>query len=123
MRRAALAALAAVTGLAVVPAHAAKGPIKITRVQVTGKEFFYALSRKRVAPGPAIVQFVNFGEDPHDMRIRRVGGTRTYRTPLVQPGQYVDVELKLQPGRYRLWCSVADHERLGMKALLTVRTS
>jgi plastocyanin len=121
VRRAALAALAAATGLAVVPAHAANGPIRITRVQVTGKEFFYALSRRTVVPGTAIVQFVNFGEDPHDMRIRRVGGTRTYRTPLVQPGGYFDVELKLAPGRYRLWCSVANHEALGMKALLTVR--
>jgi plastocyanin len=118
--RAALAALAAVAGLMVVPAHAA-GPIKITRVQVSGKEFFYALSRKTVAPGDAIVQFVNFGEDPHDMRIRRVGGTRTYKTPLVQPGAYFDVELKLQPGRYKLWCSIANHEALGMKAFLTVR--
>ena len=120
MRRAALAALAAVAGLAVVPAHAA-GPIKITRVQVSGKEFFYALSRRTVAPGDAIVQFVNFGEDPHDMRIRRVGGTRTYKTPIVQPGAYFDVELKLQPGRYKLWCSIANHEALGMKAFLTVR--
>jgi plastocyanin len=123
VRLAALAALVTATGLTVVPAHAARAPIKITRVQVTGKEFVYALSRNRVAPGPAIVQFVNFGEDPHDMRIRRVGGTRTYRTPLVQPGEYVDLELKLLPGRYRLWCSVANHERLGMKAVLTVRAS
>jgi plastocyanin len=123
VRLAALAALVTATGLVVPPAHAARAPITITRVQVTGKEFFYALSRKRVAPGPAIVQFVNFGEDPHDLRIRRVGGTRTYRTPLVQPGGYVDLELKLQPGRYRLWCSVANHERLGMRAVLTVRAS
>lgn len=122
MRRAALAVLAATAGLAVVPAQAA-GPIKVTRVQVSGKEFWYALSRRAVAPGTAIVEFVNFGEDPHDMRIRRVGGTRTYKTPLVQPGGYFDLELKLVPGRYKLWCSIANHEALGMKAMLTVRPS
>ena len=120
MRLAALAAL--VVGLAAVPAHAAP-PIKITRVQVSGKEFWYALSRRTVVAGPAIVEFVNFGEDPHDMRIRRVGGTRTYKTPIVQPGAYFDVELKLVPGRYELWCSVANHEALGMKAFLTVRAA
>jgi plastocyanin len=122
VRRAALAVLAATAGLAAVPAQAA-GPIKVTRVQVSGKEFWYALSRRTVAPGAAIVEFVNFGEDPHDMRIRRVGGTRTYKTPLVQPGGYFDLELKLVPGRYKLWCSIANHEALGMKAMLTVRPS
>jgi len=119
---AAVAVVAAVAGLATAPVRAAP-PIKVTRVQVSGKEFWYGLSRRTVAQGPAIVQFVNFGEDPHDMRIRRVGGTRTYRTPLVQPGEYFDLELKLQPGRYKLWCSVANHEQLGMKAFLTVRAS
>jgi len=110
--RAACAALAAAGGLAVVPAHAAKAPIAVTRVQVSAKEFWYALSRRTVSPGLAIVELANFGEDPHDPRIRRLGGARTYRSPIVQPGAYFDLELTLLPGRYKLWCSVADHERL-----------
>ena len=85
------------------------------------KEFWFALSRSKVTEGPAIVELVNFGEDPHDLRLRRIGGTRTYRTPLVQPGGYFDLELKLLPGRYKLWCSIANHEALGMKATLVVR--
>src|SRR5262249_30522878 len=92
-----------------------------SRVQVSAKEFWFALSRRTVVEGPAIVELVNFGDDPHDMRIRRVGGGRTYKTPLVQPGAYHDVELKLVPGRYKLWCSIADHEARGMKAFLTVK--
>ena len=119
MRR--LAALAAAALVATGSAHAATPPIKITRVQVTGKEFWYALSRHTVVAGPAIVEFVNYGQDPHDMRVQRVGGGRTYKTPLVQPGAYFDLELKLVPGRYKLWCSVANHEALGMEAFLTVR--
>ena len=87
VRRAALAALVAVAGLAVVPAQAAAGPIKITRVQVSARSSSSRSRAARSTSGPAIVQFVNFGEDPHDMRIRRVGGTHTYRTPLVQPGR------------------------------------
>jgi plastocyanin len=123
-----LAALAALTALAVLvsvavatASDAAKGPIRVTRVQVSAKEFWFALSRRTVVPGEAIVQLVNFGEDDHDLRIRRVGGTRTYRTPELQPGSYFDVELKLVPGRYKFWCSVANHESLGMKTFLTVR--
>ena len=117
MRLAALAALAATSAL-VVPAQGAVSP---SRVQVSAKEFWYALSRRTVKDGPAIVQLVNFGEDPHDLRVRRVGGTRTYKTPEVQPGSYFDLELKLLPGRYKLWCSIGNHEELGMKAFLTVK--
>jgi hypothetical protein len=110
-----------VAALAVLPAHAAKSPVKVTRVQVSAKEFWYALSRKTVVEGPAIVELVNFGEDDHDLRMRRIGGTRVYRWPDLAPGAYFDRELKLQPGRYKLWCGIANHEQLGMTAVLTVR--
>jgi plastocyanin len=118
VRLAAFAALAAVASLVVVPAHATVAP---SRVQVSAKEFWYALSRRTVVEGPAIVQLVNFGEDPHDLRLKRVGGTKLYKTPLVQPGKFYDLELKLVPGRYRLWCSVANHASLGMRSMLIVR--
>jgi uncharacterized cupredoxin-like copper-binding protein len=38
----------------------------------------------------------------------------------VRPGQVVDRELKLVPGRYVLWCAVADHTERGMRAVLRV---
>ena len=120
MKLAALAALVAVTGFAVVPAHAAKGPIKITRVQVSGKEFFYALSRKTVAPGPAIVQFANFGEDPHDLRLQRRGARHIAGLREVAPGERAQLTLRLPPGRYSLWCSIGDHRKRGMSATLVV---
>ena len=49
-----------------------------------------------------------------------MGGGRLYRTPEVHPGDYYDLELKLVPGKYRLWCSIANHRKLGMNAVLTV---
>jgi uncharacterized cupredoxin-like copper-binding protein len=55
------------------------------------------------------------------MRVRRVGGKHTFTVPLTGPGGHKSVELHLRPGRYRLWCSVADHRTLGMQALLRVR--
>ena len=115
MRLTALAAaalLAAPTSAALAPAPA--------RVQVSAKEFYYSLSRHKVAAGPAIIELVNFGEDPHDLRLERIGGGRVWKTPLVYPGAYFDLEAKLVPGRYRLWCSVANHRKLGMQAVLTV---
>ncbi len=118
MRLAALAALATVAILAVIPAHATVSP---ARVQVSAKEFWFALSRSKVTEGPAIVELVNFGEDPHDLRLQRIGGTKVYRTPLIQPGKFFDLSVKLLPGRYKLWCSIPTHAGLGMKATLVVR--
>jgi hypothetical protein len=91
------------------------------RLQVTAKEFYLVLSGRVVKPGPAIVELVNFGEDAHDLRLQRVGGTRVYRIPVVQPGAFRDLDLKLLPGRYRLWCGLPTHEARGMKAFVTVR--
>jgi plastocyanin len=92
-----------------------------TRIQVTAKEFFYTLSSRSVKAGPAIIQFVNYGEDPHDMRVERVGGTHVYGTAELQPGGHVDLSVKLLPGRYELWCSIANHRQLGMEAVLVVK--
>ena len=90
------------------------------RVQVSAKEFFFALSRRTVVAGPAIVELVNFGEDPHDLRMERMGGGKLWKTPLVLPGAYYDLNVTLVTGRYRLWCSVANHRQLGMETVLTV---
>ena len=105
--------------LVLAPASAALAPAP-ARVQVSAKEFSYALSRTTVVAGPAIVELVNFGEDPHDLRLERIGGGRVWKTPLVYPGAYYDLDATLVAGRYRLWCSVANHRQLGMTAVLKV---
>ena len=113
-------AVAAIAALAVLASPAAALAPAPARVQVSAKEFFFALSRHKVVAGPAVVELVNFGEDPHDLRLQRIGGGRVWKTPLVYPGAYFDLDATLVPGRYRLWCSVANHRQLGMTAVLTV---
>ncbi len=117
MKASVAAALAAAVVL--VPA-AAPAPVYPNRVQVTAKEFFFAVSRRTIPAGPAIVELVNFGEDPHDLRLQRTGGAHIAGTPVVQPGAYFDLSTKLLPGKYLLWCSIANHRRLGMQATLIV---
>jgi hypothetical protein len=90
------------------------------RVQVVAQEFSYSLSRTKVRAGRVIVELVNRGQDTHDLDVRRIGGTRIFRFPSVQPGQIVDRRLKLMPGRYMLWCAIADHREQGMHATLRV---
>ena len=91
------------------------------RVQVVAQEFRYTLSRQTIASGWAIVELRNGGEDAHDLRMRRVGGTRVYAWPNVRAGDVRDETFKLKPGTYLLWCSVANHRALGMRATLVVR--
>jgi plastocyanin len=111
-----VAAIAAVTVLG----GSAFATVAPARVQVSAQEFSYALSRRTVVAGPAIVELYNLGQDPHDMRMERLGGGKLWKTPLVFPGKYYDLNATLVPGRYRLWCSIANHRQLGMTAVLTV---
>jgi plastocyanin len=91
------------------------------RVQVVAQEFRYSLSRQTIKAGWAVIELRNAGEDAHDLRLRRVEGTRVYVWPVSQPGTVVDRTVKLLPGRYRLYCGVANHRTLGMQATLVVR--
>jgi uncharacterized cupredoxin-like copper-binding protein len=53
--------------------------------------------------------------------VQRVGRRHIAGTPVVEPGQRVELSLKLVPGRYVLWCSIAEHRQHGMRATLIVR--
>jgi plastocyanin len=118
----ALLAAAAFLGSAQAPA-AERGERAPTRIGVRGDEFNLVLSRTRVAPGPAVVQFQNAGEDPHDLKLRRVGAATELGTGELGPGEYVNlpqVWLK-RASTYRLWCSLENHASYGMEATLRVQ--
>ena len=92
------------------------------RVQVVAVEYAFALSRRTIHAGAAVIELRNMGEDAHDMLLRRVGGARVLiRWPVTQPGAAADRELRLRPGTYRLVCGVANHAARGMSATLVVR--
>jgi hypothetical protein len=104
------------------PAVAGDGP---TRLQVRGTEWDLTLSRARVHPGRARIEFVNAGMDAHDLKLRRRGGSRTFAIGEVEPGAVAEFDpLRLRrASRYRLWCSLEGglHREQGMKATLRVR--
>jgi len=91
------------------------------RLGVSAQEFHLTLSKPAVKAGVLEIELQNDGEDPHDLRVRRVGGSHTFSIPVTQPGKRRTVAIRVRPGRYRLWCSVADHATLGMQAFLRVR--
>ncbi len=67
-----------------------------------------------------MIELANFGMDPHDLRLQRVGAKHIAGLGEVAPGTRADLDLKLAPGRYLLWCSIANHRALGMRATLVV---
>ena len=111
-------ALAIAAVIATVAAPAAAAP---ARLGVTATEFRFSLSRTTLRRGPVLVELGNFGEDVHDLRLRRIGGSRTYGLPETKPGERRELAVRLRPGRYRLWCSITDHRARGMWATFRVR--
>jgi plastocyanin len=100
---------------------AAPGNVAPARVQVVAKEFSFGLSRTSVKAGTTVIELANFGQDPHDLRLRRAGARHIAGIGEVAPGRRRELTLKLPRGRYSLWCSVANHRQLGMRATLVVR--
>jgi hypothetical protein len=116
-------ALAGLVAAGVADAGATSPSRPPSRLMVSGTEYRLQLSRGAVRRGPALIQFVNRGEDPHDLRLRRIGASaaRTVSVPEIRPGEVVQLDTRLTTGRYRLWCSLPGHEQRGMRAILSVR--
>ena len=112
-----LALLSGLLGLALVNAAAARAP---ARVQVVAREYSFSLSRAHVRAGTAVIELANFGQDPHDLRVQRVGAKHIAGLAVVAPGARGELTVRLAPGRYSFWCSVANHRRLGMRTTLVV---
>lgn len=117
-------ALAGSFALAAAASSKSSGIVKDppARLLVTAREFSLALSRPKLEAGDAIIELYDFGEDPHDLAIQRVGGPTVFTMPEVLPGETGRIDVRLRKAsRYRLWCSLQGHVELGMFASL--RTS
>ena len=106
---------------AVLAGTIALGGAAPARMQVVAREFSFSLSRTRLPAGQAVIELANFGQDLHDLRLQRLGARHIAGTPIVAPGSRAELAVKLLPGRYSLWCSVADHRARGMRATIVVR--
>ena len=96
-------------------------PASPSRLFVSAKEWSLIASRQTLKPGQARIQLYNAGEDAHDLRLRRIGGTRTLALGETAPGDVTEIRAVLRSGKWRLWCSLPGHAKAGMRATLTVR--
>jgi hypothetical protein len=91
------------------------------RLAVKSKEYFYVLSRPAVAAGAVTIELNNQGEDPHNLNLRRQGEEgESLEIPETGSLQRNVADFELQPGTYRLWCSLPQHEERGMYSSLQV---
>jgi hypothetical protein len=120
MRRALVIAAAWLGLAAAAPAQSAEQVPD--RVMARGSEFDLLLSKQKVTPGRVIVQFVNEGEDPHDLLLQRVGSSGQVASGVVPPGGYINLDARMRKrSTYTLWCSLSDHREQGMEATLRTR--
>lgn len=102
-------------------------PVAPAHVQVTAEDseaFRFVLSRPTVPAGKVIIEFVNHGQDEHNLNAVEPGeGTVEGSIPNTAPNAHPTLTLNLRPGTYTLFCSLPEHEAKGMKATLTVSAS
>jgi plastocyanin len=95
-------------------------------VSVTAGEgpYSYVLSRSTVRTGKLTVQLINAGADPHNMDIQREGEAglegEVIEMPMTASKTQSTKTVELQPGHYRMWCTLFHHAEEGMEAHITV---
>ena len=97
------------------------GSKNFSAVQASGSEFRVNLSRGKVKPGKLRLEFVNYGEDDHDLAVRRIGTSTVRNVGLTRPGDRSVDRFNVKRGTYLLWCTISDHRARGMSARLKVR--
>jgi plastocyanin len=100
-------------------------PVAPARVQVTAEDsegFRFVLSRPTVPAGKVIIEFVNHGQDEHNLNaVEPTEGSVVGSLPNTAPNAHPSLTVNLRPGSYTLFCSLPGHEAKGMKATLVVK--
>jgi plastocyanin len=91
-------------------------------IAVSAKEYAFDPTTIVVGSGrrPLRIALDNEGDLAHNIRVFD-GDTELGGLPSFPGGERRTTALRLEPGSYRLVCTVADHEDLGMRGELEVR--
>lgn len=99
-------------------------PAGPAHVEVTAEDtqaFRFVLSRASVPAGKVIIEFINHGQDEHNMHVLEgTEGEEQGALANTTPGAHPSLSLQLRPGSYTFFCSIPGHEAAGMKATLVV---
>lgn len=93
------------------PASGTSVPVRLTEMRVE-------LPKQRFAPGTYSFVASNEGRLPHALAIE--GNGLKAATDTLSSGQSADLTVTLQPGAYKLYCPVGNHDEQGMHSTITV---
>lgn len=96
-------------------------PPSIVHVQVTAVEYHYTLSRTTVPAGKVALQFVDDGQDEHNLNVLSGEGEVEAAFPNTVSHGVREQTVTLRKGSFTLFCSLPEHEAKGMHATLTVQ--
>jgi plastocyanin len=91
------------------------------RLAVKSSEYYFVLSRLSVKSGAVTIELNNRGEDPHNLNLQLEGDVGApLEIPETDSEQRSVASFDLPAGKYRLWCSLPEHEEQGMHTTLIV---
>ena len=90
-------------------------------VQVVAVEYHYTLSRTTVPAGKVAIQFVDDGQDEHNLNVLSGEGEVEAKFPTTVSHGMREQTVNLRKGSFTLFCSLPEHEAKGMHATLTVQ--
>ena len=114
-----LVTLAAALCLFVLVSPAWSGAASGGAVGVSEREWSVTLSRLKVQHGAITFSIHNFGQDDHNIKIRKHGSQFGF-SGRIRSGGTATITVNLKPGVYWVFCGIPGHRALGMNAKLTV---
>ena len=114
-----LTTVAAALCLFVLVSPAWSGASSGSAVGVSDREWSVTLSRLKVQHGTITFSIHNFGQDDHNIKIRKHGSQFGF-SGRIRSGDTATITANLKPGIYWVFCGIPGHRALGMNAKLTV---
>jgi plastocyanin len=94
--------------------------VRENRLEITLDDFLIAPQNVHAGRGRLTFAVTNRGRLGHNFRLRRADRELVEVTTLL-PGEQATASADLEPGRYTMLCTVANHEQLGMTGRIVVR--
>jgi len=90
------------------------------RIAIELDDFLIRPQNVRAKAGEVTFEVSNRGRLGHNFRLRTAGG-EPVAIPTLLPGRSDSASVTLSRGSYKMLCTVANHEQLGMTGRLVVR--
>jgi plastocyanin len=94
--------------------------VKDRTLEVHATEFRFSPQNVVMTPGKTTIVLVNDGKLPHNLKLLRKG-TRIGGPATVQHGGRSTWDVVLREGRYRMVCTIQNHDDLGQYGEIVVR--